>query len=235
MSATNQSTEEQWAQDASDVLTQEQVDAIDASEDCIVNKKVNTKYQEILHKYLEGLCEDNDVPVFQQWEMYDTRKFGDYGHPDDERKFCRCSHWIRDEFTIVNVFNGKIAHPIGSVCIQRWFSGNDILEQLAVLKKDKKMSKESRYPCVVVGCNRYSDCTAKWRVCSMCESAVQKAKASKLRYGKFKGLTWEEVWTQKSWWCRWAIERDFMKERWHKYTSAYLRAMMKAEPTIKLN
>ncbi len=233
MSTTNQSTEEQWAQDASDVLN-----VIEASEACVVDPDAKTKNQLKLEEYLEELCEDNGVPVFQQWQMWNTRDKGEYHdpHSNDEQKYCRCSHWIRDEYTIINVFNNNIAHPIGSDCIGRWFSGNDILEQLAVLKKDKKMSKESRYPCQVVGCRRYSEGGLDY-VCNGCWPRVKKASERKVPFGinNKKGYTWADVYTQNRQWVDWAMEKDFMKSHFRKYSSAYLRAMVKSEPTIQLN
>ena len=237
MSTTNQSTEEQWAQDASDVLTQEQVDAIDASEACVVDPDAKTRNQVILEEYLEDLCVDNGVPVFQQWMMWNTREKGEYSDPNLDESNCRCSHWIHNKYTIVNVFNGNIGHPIGSDCIQRWFSGNDILEQLAVLKKDKMMSKESRYPCQVAGCRRYSEDGGCDYVCAGCWPRVKSASERKVPFGinKKRGYTWAEVYSKNRGWVDWAMEKDFMKEQWHKYSGAYLRAMMKAEPTIKLS
>jgi len=206
--------------------TQDEAWLREAEEVCPINDDTMGKYQRTLYKHLEALCEDNGVSVWKQWDVSGkSEKIQDDGH-------CLCGHWIHDAYDIVNVFNGNVATPIGSVCIQRWFNGNNIQENLKKLVRGEKLKKEGKYACVVEGC-KCSSKDKQWPVCSRHLRQVNYVFSKYLRCGKYKGMSWLEMWSKNNWYCVGNVDKEWMQKDYLRYVRAWIKAMI-AKHTIEL-
>ena len=185
-----------------------------------------TSYQRILYSNLKPLCEDNGVSVWKQWDVYSGAL------EIEQNGKCLCSHWIREAYVIVNVFNGNTAHPIGNVCIQRWFNGNNIQENLKKLMRGEKLKREGKYACVVDTC-KCSSADKSWPVCSRHVRQVGYVFSKLLRCGKYKGMTWLQMWEQNRWYCVGNVDKEWMKKDYLRYVRACIKAM-DAKHTIEL-
>ena len=170
-----------------------------------VKTSCTSPYQKVLRDYLEGLCVDNGVDVFQQWDV-----FARVERCTKEITYCRCSHWCRDVWCLVNVFNGQLASPIGSVCIQRWFGGNGIQESMKrelkeVRRKKKREAKQrqQQQKCLWPGCGKLSSTSAV--CCSACAPAMERVGKWVCFFPKHKGTPWCEVVKKDEQYVKWVL------------------------------
>ena len=161
-----------------------------------VKTSCTSPYQKVLRDYLKGLCVDNGVDVFQQWDVFSRVE-----RCSKEITYCRCSHWCRDVYCLVNVFNGQLASPIGSVCIQRWFRGNGIEE--SIRREVKAVRKKKRRECLWPGCS--SAAAGEQVVCSACAPAMQRVADWVCFFPKHKGTPWREVVRKDEQYVKWVL------------------------------
>jgi len=184
-----------------------------------------TRNQRTLLDYLTPLCEDNGIHPFRQFDVLHGRG------GDDEWSHCQCGQHIKEEWTLKNVYNGNIAEPIGCVCIQRWFDGNDIHEHLKEMQKQKKIKEGKLFVCPVADCT----CTTKnkdWPVCRSHTKRVIVVPSQKQTVGKFKGKEWGELYEKNRGYCEWIAKHPCMTLSKNKYVKAWLD--MKIEYDMKM-
>ena len=184
-----------------------------------ISTDVHTRNQQILHDNLKPLCENNGIPVFQQWRL-ESKKYvcGD--------THCLCSKSIHKLYTIHNVFNGNVANPIGGDCIERWFRCNNIEADIKAAKKMDKMQRQGRYPCCVDGCTGYSyDVKMPFFGCKKCYKDVLRVMhQNPHRYSKYRDIEWGQLWKTNRGYCKWIYEHPCMDREANKYVKAWLKA-----------
>ena len=179
-----------------------------------VNTETHTRNQRTLLDYLTPLCEDNGVHPFAQFDVA-------YGAGGDEWTQCQCGQHIKEQWTLFNKYNGNLAEPIGCVCIERWFYGNNIHEHLKEKQKQKKIDEGKLFVCLVADCT----CTTKnkdWKVCRSHTKRVKAVASQKQTVGKFKGKTWGELYEKNRGYCEWIGKHKCMTLSKNKYVKAWL-------------
>lgn len=167
-----------------------------------VKTSCTSPYQKVLRAYLKGLCVDNGVDVFQQWDVFSRVE-----RCTKEITYCRCSHWCRDVYCLVNVFNGQLASPIGSVCIQRWFRGNGIeanMKRLVKEERRRKREEKKQKQCLWPGCTG-GIVTGPAPVCSACAPSMERVADWVCFFPKHKGTPWREVVEKDGQYVRWVL------------------------------
>jgi len=192
-----------------------------------ISAEAETRNQRRLHDNLEPLCENNGVPVFQQWRLFSKKfRWGDTN--------CLCSKNIHKLFTLQNVFNMNLATPIGCDCVQRWFSGNNIQEDIKEAKKMDRMQKAGRYPCCVEGCDGYS-CNVSMAHfgCSKCFDCVCDVEMQHpKRPSSYHKKTWGELWKSNRSYCEWIYKHKCMTIASNTYVKAWLYAKIKSNTIV---
>ena len=196
-----------------------------------INPDAMTRNQRILHANLQPHCEENGIPVFQQWRL----KSKQFQWSNEEGEQCKCSHAIHKVYTIVNVFNEEEVRGIGSDCITRWFTGNNIQRDIKEVKRLQKLRKRGSQPCTVSGCTGWSHNVKMVHYgCKDCyESILKVAWQTPPKRSAYSKEKWAELWEGKRWYCDWIYKHHCMTQASNKYVKAWLKAQMLAH-TITL-
>lgn len=175
-----------------DTLIHEYFEAL--SEEALSEEEHAPKYsRKRLRAYLKKYSENNGVDVFEQWQMCDKRYYKDRVEDyigNRSLVACRCGktelHYI---FDIQNVYNHTVVENIGSSCILRFLSGNNIVRDTKEALREMKNTLAGKCPCLVSGCRNWTE-HHDFQYCGKHDSKCMECMVQKIPSGKYAGRKW---------------------------------------------